>query len=606
MRRVIVIYLLLVFTSLSTASAAVLEVGASYTYATPQEAYHAANSGDTILIHAGTYLATFGDYALMIDDYDPIDPNIVAPDRSNITVQAAGDGRVTFEGVVAVFGTSTGGIDNIVIDGLYIEPLGTNRTGVYIRSDVGDALGSVQVKNCVIYGGLSQGIYIYGGGTHGQHTIEHNTVYGDGTGFGIRDQKEGGWTSNTPIIKNNNVSSCDTGVLSWYGGYTVDYTNSFGNASTNWSSPSLMGTGSVEAYPGFYSTEPSDPFFLYLSDCTDSDVATGGEGGTYMGALPVQTGPCEELLLEVGEGYLFPSIQAAWDYSDSGDTIIVHAGTYPPVSGEYVFFNRGVSDPKDRDNMTIHSAGDGKVILEGIVGIFGTETGMGSLTFEGFYIHIPDSIVNKTGVYIRADGGYSLGKATVRDCVIYGNLNQGIYTYGGGIHAEHLIEHNTVYCYGHTGYGIREWEARGIGDPPPVIRSNMAANFNIGMQSWHGGSVDGFKFHNCNSYGNIYKNYWHSVQFAPTSYSMYPEFVSVDPDDPLFLMFGPDSPDALKTGAHDGEFIGARPDKLGLDPNDCGYWGYNDADLDHDCYVGFGDFAIFAAGWKGCLEPNCD
>ncbi len=40
----------------------------------------------------------------------------------------------------------------------------------------------------------------------------------------------------------------------------------------------------------------------------------------------------------------------------------------------------------------------------------------------------------------------------------------------------------------------------------------------------------------------------------------------------------------------------------------CGYWGYNSADINRDCYTDFNDFAIFAAGWLECtmpFEPGC-
>ncbi len=40
--------------------------------------------------------------------------------------------------------------------------------------------------------------------------------------------------------------------------------------------------------------------------------------------------------------------------------------------------------------------------------------------------------------------------------------------------------------------------------------------------------------------------------------------------------------------------------------NDCGSWGYKDADLNHDCKVDLKDFALMAQDWTECTEPNIE
>jgi hypothetical protein len=263
-------------------------------------------------------------------------------------------------------------------------------------------------------------------------------------------------------------------------------------------------------------------------------------------------------ILEVGSGYTYANPQAAWDAANNGDTILIHEGTYAPSWGDYSIYSRGVSATKDLQNVTVQAAGDGKAILQGVVGIFGSNTGTtGNITIEGLYIN-PEGVTNKTGLYVRADAGYNLGPVTARNNVIYGVINQGIYTYGAiaSFKGPLTFEHNTVYNGNQNGYGIREWINGSKTTIKPIFNSNIAVGFSNGMQTWYGGFD---KFNYSNSYDNPGGNYIPSSYKGTGSFELDPLFASIDPADDYFLYLTPSSPVEIRTGAHDGTYMGALP-----------------------------------------------
>ncbi|MFH1614998.1 MAG: hypothetical protein ABIG61_07930 [Planctomycetota bacterium] len=575
-----------------------------------QRAYHAANSGDEIVVHAGLYTNMFGGFSLYTAfDWDTNSEPAV--NKQNILIQAAGDGPAIFPGVIGLSGTAAG-VSNITIDGLYVNPDGVdNKAGFQLHPN-GYYLGGCTIRNCVVYGSdVQRGIYLREDATgHGQHLIEHCTFYNSsGLGWkGLDDRTVGVKPAGmAPICRSNIAMGFDIGFYTWYGGAELSFTYSdgFGSTTANFSPASYKGTGSVEVYPRFYSLDPNSPYFLYLSDCTPDSVKTGAHDGTYMGALPVEPGTCPEFLLAVGQGYPFGNLQAAWNASQSGSEIIVHAGTYPRTSGDYCL-NTDLGGSVDRDDVWIHAAGDGRVTFEGVISVFGTETGgIGNITFEGFYVN-PEDCMNVTGFDLRASNGKHLGGCTLRDCVVYApNLVQGIYllTEGTGTQGQHLIEHCTVYGGG-TGKGINE-KIIGIKDAntAPIFRSNIIVGCDEGMYTWYGG----FTFDYSDGYSNAEYDYLHARHVGPGSVSMDPGFISTDPNDPLFLVLGSDTPDAVMFGAHDDTSMGARLRDIGIyDPNGCGAWGYYQGDKNSDCYVDFEDFCAIAEDWMACTHPDCD
>lgn len=263
-------------------------------------------------------------------------------------------------------------------------------------------------------------------------------------------------------------------------------------------------------------------------------------------------------VLEVGGGYTYANPQAAWDAASNGDTILIHAGTYAPSWGDYSIYSRGVSTTTDLQNVTVKAAGDGKAILQGVVGLFGSNTGVtGGITIDGLYIN-PEGVTNKTGIYVRADAGYPLGPVTVKNNVIYGVINQGIYTFGAiaSFQGNSTYEHNTIYNGNMNGYGIREWVTgtKSVNNKP-IFNSNIAVGYSVGMATWYGGFD---KFNYSDSYGNTTD--WQPSSYVGTgSYSLDPVFASTNPADPDFLYLTSSSPTQVQSGAHDGTYMGALP-----------------------------------------------
>ena len=328
----------------------------------------------------------------------------------------------------------------------------------------------------------------------------------------------------------------------------------------------------------------------------------------------------------------------------NGDEILIHAGTYPKI---YVFdpANPDVdpTDPntgglshfcmrtdlkgdgmsyaegetvRDINNVWIHSAGDGRVTLQGIAVITGTPTGnTGNITIEGLYFDVTCDLgtgFNRTGVWLssHADPLESLQGCKVTDCVIYcmgDYIDNGIYIYGAGTHGQHTFEHNTIYqpkeIVKNTlkGIGIRSRANGPITDP--VVRSNIVVNMDEGVYYWYGD----YTYDYSNSYGNEDYDYRKGNVIGPGSYSMDPGFVSLDPNDPLFLMLGYDTPDEIMYGAHDGACMGARLEKLGsVGADECAAWGFYGSDVNSDCRVNVVDFAAVASRWMDCTHPDCD
>ena len=359
----------------------------------------------------------------------------------------------------------------------------------------------------------------------------------------------------------------------------------------------------------------------------------------------------------------YTGLQQAWGNCSNGDEIVIHAGIYEKIYlkgiGWYTDPNTDPSDPgtlktfvlytaadangvnydpagpgwpavQDRNNIWIHPAGDGKVTLKGEIKIFGTPSGdTHDITIEGFYIDTSypeeETKFHRSGLYLSCEGVTEtqprsiLGVVTMRDCVIYNGTHeyetsyadQGCQFRGGGDHGPYVIEHCTFVNLGGaegTGYGIYD---KKVYHPfgAPVYRSNIVMNFYWGTFTSDFGGRWRYLFDYSDVYSLSHKtitDYQSTNYFGRNSVSMHPQFVSINPNDPLFLMLGPDSPDEVKYGAHDGGPMGARIKNMGLGPNYCGMWGYKQGDKNHDCYVDFYDYILIAEDWLECTHPDCD
>ncbi|MFH1614999.1 MAG: PEP-CTERM sorting domain-containing protein [Planctomycetota bacterium] len=287
--------------------AAVIEVGLSgYAYDNIQDAYHSASSGDEIVVHAGTYTKLWGDYSLYTA-YDWTAGGAPTVEKRDIVIRAAGDGPAIMKGVLGLSGLAVG-VHNITIDGLYINPeTVANKCGVQIHPS-GFYMEGCTVRNVVVYGeALQRGVYFRNPpAEHGQHLVEHCTFInttGVGGYKGLDDRMNGTKTADmVPIMRSNISVGFEHGFYSWYGGpgETFTYSDGYGNTVANYQPASYKGVGSVELDPVFYSLDPANPNFLYLSPGSPIAVQVGAHDGTYMGALPVIPEPATLALLGLG------------------------------------------------------------------------------------------------------------------------------------------------------------------------------------------------------------------------------------------------------------------------------------------------------------------
>jgi len=323
--------------------------------------------------------------------------------------------------------------------------------------------------------------------------------------------------------------------------------------------------------------------------------------------------------LHVGSGYPYAGLWDAWDDCSSNDEIIIHSGTYGPRSGKKNFVlhtNWSNTDPA-RQNVYIHSAGDGRAILQGQLKIASTPAGTTSITFEGLYIDTsyPGTSYNRSAFYLNAHTGETLGSITIRNCVVYNtgsyNDNGLVYIYGDGTHQQHLVEKCTqVNLSGayQTGKGI--YDCASITYTPstrPVLRNLIIWSNDVGVRSTQvstGPTVDYSDVGDSNSY-----NFWDSEQIGPnTIQDVDPMFYSTNPADPYFLYLSPSTPSSVLAGAHDGTYMGALP-VYSPGPPECGDWGYYPVDLNKDCYVNFIDLVTFVNEWLDCTDltnPDCN
>ncbi|MFH1615001.1 MAG: hypothetical protein ABIG61_07945 [Planctomycetota bacterium] len=291
------------------AKAAVLEVGLSgtgYAYPDIQQAYQAASSGDTILVHAGLYTMRYGTEYSLNTGYDYSIGGVPTVKKENIVIRAAGDGPAIMTGIIGLQGTAAG-VGNITIDGLYVNPeTVANKVGVQINP-ASNYMAGCTIRNVVVYGThIQRGVYLRDTPQYqGQHLIEHCTFYNvdpNGSYKGLDDRIVGTKTAPmVPIMRSNISVGFDTSFYTWGGGpgETFAYSDAYNWITGAYVPSSYKGTGSVELDPLFYSLDPNDPYFLYLSNDSPSALKTGAHDGTYMGALPV-------LVLECGD----------WGYSE--------------------------------------------------------------------------------------------------------------------------------------------------------------------------------------------------------------------------------------------------------------------------------------------------
>jgi len=400
------------------ASAAELHVGTGQTYSTIQDAVDNATSGDTIIVHAGTYVETV--------KISKPSLTLRGEDRDVVTVTAAdptGDVfRVDYVDYVNISGfTVTGGGDYGIDIGANADHcnisdnnVSNNENGILLESSNGYTV----IRNNIVKSNTEYGINLFC-----QQDI-HRTITGtDISDNDISDNEYGirmYWSSNNTITCNrvhnnrkygfylesgsiNNTITCNVvRHNSEYGFYlesgstknTISYNNIIENGKHQY--------GSVYHYQ-FYNDQSDDVDAIsnWWGTNTESQISTSiydwnddkGKGNvTYSSRLP-NPSPCAVSELHVGSGQAYSTIQDAVDNATSGDTIIVHAGTY--VEKVTVDKERLTLKVHDGDEVTVTVTGtnvwwgDVFVVTADYVNISGF-TATGSGYWAGIHINEAD------------------------------------------------------------------------------------------------------------------------------------------------------------------------------------------------------------------------
>lgn len=190
------------------------EVGSGQTYATIQAAHDAADAGDTINIHAGTYTET------------------VTVSKNNMTIQRNGSDSVVLTGRI-VLGTTQG----VTIDGIEITGWG-NSHGIILGSSGGGGTG-LTVRNCTIH---REGAYTSSGyaGIYTRRStniaLHNNTIYNCDIGIEVISGNSTNTTYATGVrIYSNTIHDNATDGMEVHGQYFSIYSNIiYSNMNADW------------------------------------------------------------------------------------------------------------------------------------------------------------------------------------------------------------------------------------------------------------------------------------------------------------------------------------------------------------------------------------
>ena len=265
--------------SISTVQAAVYNVGPGKDYATIQAAVDAVAATDTATGGGDNTSARDKEIRIFPGTYTenvsiPADPAGSSWNTANDgwTIRADQRGTVTVNG-----GFSMGaGRDSFVFDGIDIMV----QNGSHGVAMFGGTNRFNMFKNMVIDGQYSTDSWASGLNGHngyGQNSADHVTIV-NMPAKAIYGTYKVGWYISNSILANNEVGIGQEG--DWIGS---NHTNNFGNTTNcigscnDWDSASGP-YNNISQDPGFVSTDPSDPGYLFLSDSSPS-AGTGNSAG---------------------------------------------------------------------------------------------------------------------------------------------------------------------------------------------------------------------------------------------------------------------------------------------------------------------------------------
>ena len=261
---VLAVTVLVTLCGADNALATILNVGSGQTYTTIQAAFNAAISGDEVVIHAGIYNTQAG---------------VVG--KSNLYIHNATGDKVVINGGLYFNNSSEGS----TVEGLYIKPTGCVGIQNYYVGGRGNTY-----KYLTFFNGDATKSAFWGDSMYGHDNIDHVTIYNCdyALSYGYASSS---YITNSLIV--NSISSAGSTV----GGTPVLSSNFWMNPSTSgYENAGLLEDGTcISANPLFVSTDPTSPYFLWLTQ--NSPSSGTGMNGTNMGSMPTIPEPATITLL---------------------------------------------------------------------------------------------------------------------------------------------------------------------------------------------------------------------------------------------------------------------------------------------------------------------
>lgn len=496
-----------------------------------QAAINAANSGDTIIVHEGTYVENVNmnkSVALKSASHPTIDGNQAGP---CVTMAANGVLVDGFELINGTYGVASWGTDNSFVSNNVIHDIlnvpGYAGCGIMFWSD-SDDFDNNTIRFNEIYDNDRQGIYI--GGESPSYISERNVIRGniiynnglnrtgqgpDASAYGIQlsfaddnviDGNEIYWhddwfpysgfdfaqgiylyDSNNNAITNNNLHDNNYGVGIWRpsraaGTNYINYNNIAGN--TGYGVRTFDGLPAVDARFNWWGNS-SGPTHSSNPSGTGGTISNNVDYSPWLGFV-VGTSPMNWHVNPTGAP---GAIQEAINEASPGDTILVHDGTYR----EALLINKSltikaaskpiIEAPDTRNTYTISESAatfDPIVFAYGGTMSGGAVSGSGTIdvTFDGFEIDGRNKAASAryVGILYRNVNPGVIANNTLHnmyDADGQGNGPQtfGILTYGD---SDVTIEYNEVRDFSRGGIGV-VGDNGALPDPVATVAHNTVA-----------------------------------------------------------------------------------------------------------------------------------
>jgi len=423
----------------------------SNNYTTIQAAINAAGSGDVIIVNKGTHTEALSiptGKNLTIKSIDPENWDTVA--ETIIDASSNSYGIITSSNSSTIYGLTVKnaqtGIMHAGISGTVKHCIIENNTNYGLRVNYAY---STKFHNNII---RNNGYGIYS--SHGEIEAKNNIIYSNDSGIRIAVSSSSAFLRNNTIVNNNDygiyvstdssapvISNC----IIWNSNVALQ------NCTATYSCyPNASGTGNISSDPLFIDSSNNNFCLSLQSPCFNA----GDSSQSYTGELDYEGNPRVELgNVEMGADEAkwiaynetttnsnnYVTIQAAIDYASNDDVIIVNKGTH--VESLSIPANKNITlKSTDPENMETVAA----TIIDASNRTYGLITLINSSVIYG--------LTFKNALTGIKDSG---GSATIKNCIIEDNTNQGVfvnYVYNGTKVFNNIIRNN--------GYGIYSFHAK--------------------------------------------------------------------------------------------------------------------------------------------------